>query len=151
MSTDIRFEDGKLVVTRRFDAPRDQVFDAWIATHKVEQWWGCGKTTAVVSEIEPVVDGKYCHTMTIEGAEYPMVSRITVFEPPERLAFVMDASEHAPATHVEVTFTERGEQTEVRLQQWEVGEDLAREVRKGWTAAFEKLSELLKTEAAGAP
>ena len=84
--TQTRFEDGKLVVTRVYEAPREAVFEAWVATNQVEQWWGCAQTTHVSCEIEREVGGKYNHTMTIDGQhEHPSQAVFTVYDPPARL------------------------------------------------------------------
>ena len=72
MSTESSFSKGTLTITRLYDAPREAVFDAWIETSKVQQWWGCAQTTAVRSEIEPKIGGVYNHHMTLgEMGEFP--------------------------------------------------------------------------------
>ena len=68
MSTDVKFEDGHLIVSRVYDAPRELVFEAWVETSKVQQWWGCAECTSVRSEIDLEVGGRYNHHMTIAGA-----------------------------------------------------------------------------------
>ena len=69
MSTDIQFEGDTLTLTRVYDAPREEVFDAWVAVNKVEKWWGCRQTTKVQSQIEPRVGGH----RTLKGpAEIPL-------------------------------------------------------------------------------
>lgn len=144
MSTDIKYENGKLYVTRVYAAPRAAVFDAWIETSKVDQWWGCAQTTAVRSEIEPRVGGKYNHLMTIEGAgDFPAQATISEFDPPNRLAYESPASEMAPAMKVTVDFLEHPDGTEVRLVHEGLPEDFVDMVSKGWPAAFEKLEKLL--------
>lgn len=144
MSTDIRFEDGKLFVTRVYAAPREAVFEAWVETSQVQQWWGCAQTTEVVSEIEPKVGGKYNHLMTIEGAgTFPGLSRFTEYDPPARLAYASEGSEVAPAMQVKVDFLEHPDGTEVRLVHEGLPEDLLQYVQPGWTAAFGKLDTFL--------
>ncbi len=148
MSTDIRFEDRKLFVTRVYAAPREAVFEAWVETSKVEQWWGCAQTTAVRSEIEPKVGGKYNHLMTIEGAgEYPGTSTFTEYDPPTRLAYASEASETAPAMKVSVDFLEHPDGTELRFVHEGLPDEVAEDVRGGWTAAFGKLDAFLKISA----
>ena len=145
MSTDIRFEDGKLFVTRVYGAPREAVFDAWVEASKVQQWWGCAQTTAVRSEIEPKVGGKYNHLMTLEGAgDYPGFSSFTEFDPPARLAYASEASQMAPAMKVSVDFLEHPDGTEVRLVHEGLPEEFLEYVRDGWRAAFGKLDTFLQ-------
>ena len=156
MSTEVHYENGTLTVTRTFDAPREAVFEAWIETSKVEKWWGCSMTTSVKSEIEPKVGGKYNHLMTIEGVgDYPMVCKITAYEPPELFAYEDVSpnaanSEGAGPMRVTVSFISHGSQTEVRLVHENLPENFSEMVKGGWTAAFGKLHDLLLSETAGA-
>ena len=156
MTTETRFEDGKLIVTRVFDAPRDLVFEAWVETSKVQQWWGCGQCTAVRSEIEPKVGGQYNHHMTIEGVgEIPGFATLTEFDPPARLAYESSLpTDPGVKMIVTVDFSEVQDGTLVRLVQSGIPEikvdgdcDLRDIVRGGWTAAFEKLGTLVAAQA----
>ncbi len=150
MSSDAHFENGTLTVTRTYNAPCAAVFEAWVETSKVQQWWGCAQTTAVRSEIERKVGGKYCHQMTIDGAgEYPMVCRITAYDSPRLLAYE-DVSGEPNPMRVTVTFVERGSQTEVRLVHENLPTELGDIIRGGWTAAFGKLHDFLEREVAEA-
>ncbi len=150
MSTDAHFDNGTLTMTRVYDAPQQAVFDAWVQTSKVEQWWGCDQTKQVNSEIECKVGGKFNHLMTIEGAgEFPMQAHFVVFDPPNQLAYEIPGNEHMPQTmRVTVEFRAIGNQTEVKLVHNNLPDTLSDIVRGGWTAALRKLSELLQREMA---
>lgn len=144
MSTDIRYENGKLHVTRTYAAPREAVFDAWVETSKIEKWWGCSQTTAVKSEIEPKVGGKFNHLMTIDGAgQYPSMSCFAEYDPPARLVYVSEATEMAPSMTVSVDFVECDEGTEVRLVHEGLPEQFLPYVKDGWGAALGKLDAFL--------
>lgn len=152
MSTQFKFQGDSMIATRTYDAPREAVFEAWVETSKVQVWWGCAQTTAVKSEIEQKVGGKYCHHMTIEGAgEVDMVGRILAFEPPSKLAYELVPPEGAPpdmpTMSVTVEFFERDGRTEVRLQHTGLFGDMKEIVKGGWTAALEKLDQFIATPA----
>ena len=51
MTTDLKYEDGKLTVTRIFDAPRQAVFEAWVETTKVQQWWAMSRAMLKVNDV----------------------------------------------------------------------------------------------------
>ncbi len=154
MSTEVKFEDGNLIVTRTYDAPRELVFEAWVETSKVQQWWGCAECTSVRSEIELKVGGKYDHHMTIEGAgEVPGFATLTEYDPPSRLAFTSTGS-GGPGPDADMTvtveFTEVDGGTLVRLVHAGIPDmkvqgdvELREIIRAGWTAAFGKLGKLL--------
>jgi len=152
MSTRTTFEEGNLIVTRVYDAPREMVFDAWFETSKVKQWWGCAECTDVRSEIEPKVGGQYNHHMTIEGAgEVPGFATLTEYDPPARLAYTGSDPEGPDAGMVvSVDFSEVDGGTLVRLVHSGIPDmrvdgdvELREIVRGGWTAAFGKLGTFL--------
>lgn len=150
MTDEARYENGTLTMTRVFDAPAAAVFDAWVATSKVQQWWGCAQTTAVQSDIEPRVGGKYCHQMTIAGAgEFPMNCRFTVYDPPRRLAYE-EVTDKPNPMRVKVDFIAHGDQTEVRLVHSNLPDELSDIVNGGWSAALGKLHGFLAKELANA-
>ena len=152
MPTHTSFEDGKLIVTRTYDAPRDRVFEAWIETSKVQQWWGCANCTDVRSEVEAKVGGAYNHHMTVHGQDIPGFATLTEYDPPNRRAFRMagpDGSDTGMQVTVEFKDVDGG--TLVRLIHEGIPDirvegdvELRAIVREGWTAAFGKLSTLLE-------
>lgn len=153
MSTDVKFEDGNLIVSRWYDAPRELVFEAWVETSKVQQWWGCAECTSVRSEIEPRVGGSYNHHMTIEGAgEVPGFATLVEYDPPARLAYSSAAPDGSDdGMVVAVDFSELNGGTQVRLvhsgipdMRVEGDVELRAIVREGWTAAFGKLGTFLQ-------
>ena len=147
MSMDINYEDGKLVITRTFDAPREAVFEAWVETSKVQKWWGCGQTTNVRSEIEPKVGGKYVHHMTIEGVgEMPATGTFTIYDPPARLAYDAPDPMSGNVMTVTVDFEEVDGKTQVRLVHENIPDQFSPYVKNGWTAAFDKLDNFVTTE-----
>ncbi len=156
MSTEVKFEDGNLIVSRVFKAPRESVFQAWVETSQVERWWGCAECTAVKSEIEPKVGGKYNHHMTIDGpagsGEVAGLAVLTQFDPPTRLAYTSADKDdpYGADMVVSVDFTEVDGGTLVRLVHAGIpdmlvpGDITLREIiRQGWSAAFGKLDQFL--------
>jgi len=154
MSTEIRFEDGTLYVTRLYAAPREAVFEAWIETSKVQQWWGCAEATEVRSEVEPRVGGAYNHRMTLHGQiEVPGYCEFTEYDPPKRLAYrSSQPDEMDKEMIVSVDFVEVDGGTEVRLSHAGIPDvsvegdiELRAIIQSGWTAAFGKLAQLMET------
>lgn len=148
MTMTTNFSDGSLTVSRLYDAPREAVFEAWIETAKVQQWWGCGDTTKVRSDIEARVGGKYNHQMTIHGNEYPAKSTLIEYDPPARLAYETEQNDMAPKMTVTVDFKEEGGKTRVTLVHSGIPEGMGEIITGGWSAAFGKLETFLAKEAA---
>ncbi len=155
MKTETKFEDGKLTVTRIYEAPREAVFEAWVETSKVQQWWGCDSTTHVRSEIEPKVGGCYNHHMTIHGTEYPGEATFIEYDPPSRLCYTSPSpADPAESMTVSVDFIEVEGGTLVRLVHAGIPDmkvpgdtPLYEIIQGGWSAAFRKLDGFLKTAA----
>lgn len=147
MSTQTFYEDGKLTVVRVFNSPREAVFDAWIKTSKVELWWGCAYADKVKSSVEPKVGGKFDHQMDLKGAgDYLHRGLITAYDPPALLAYQMTDSLDGEPMQVQVEFAAEGGCTRVTLTQTNLIDEHSPYVREGWSAAFEKLAELLLDE-----
>jgi uncharacterized protein YndB with AHSA1/START domain len=49
----------EIVITRSFDAPRDQVFKAFTDPEAVTQWWGLRDSETVVDELEARPGGRW--------------------------------------------------------------------------------------------
>lgn len=51
--------DTEIKIVRRFDAPRDLVFDVWTTPEHVRNWWGWEKDPMTVCEIDLRVGGEW--------------------------------------------------------------------------------------------
>lgn len=51
--------DREILITRKFDAPADIVFDVWTTPEHVRNWWGWEKDPMTVCEIDLRVGGAY--------------------------------------------------------------------------------------------
>ena len=82
-----------------------------------------------------------------EGQAFALVGEFREVDPPARLAFTFRWEDPDPddtETVAELSFTERGDATEVVLTQGPFKTEARRELhRGGWTDSFEKLEELL--------
>ena len=155
MSTQIRMVDNNLIITRVYDAPIDKVFEAWVQTSKIKQWWGCAECKAVESEVEPKVGGKYNHHMTIDtpGGDHRLESFATLieFDPPNRLVYTSDDESDPMVISVDFSQLESG--TQVQLVHSNIpdmlvegGMQLHDVVRAGWSAALSKLEVCLQSQ-----
>ncbi|MGC9292032.1 MAG: SRPBCC family protein [Acidobacteriaceae bacterium] len=64
-------ETERMVVTRVFDAPREQVWKAWTDPKYVMQWWGPKGFTAPFCEMDFRVGGKFLYCMRApDGQEF---------------------------------------------------------------------------------
>ena len=150
METEVTIREDGVTVKRLFDAEVERVFDAWTDPEKVSTWWGCAMTTKVESTVDLRVGGQYRHKMTMEGhGDYDAIGTIVALEAPNFFAYTieMPAMEGMPAMPtqgIQVRFEDVEGKTLVTLDHSGIVMDMIKgEVKKGWSAAFDKLANRL--------
>jgi uncharacterized protein YndB with AHSA1/START domain len=113
---------NRVVLERAFTAPRELVFRMFTDPAHLVRWWVPYPLTMPVCEWDARPGGAIRLVMQLsEEKRWPSVGRFHEVDPPHRLVFSTgwdpDESD-VPGTEVlqTVTFTERGDQTVVRLQ-----------------------------------
>jgi uncharacterized protein YndB with AHSA1/START domain len=141
-------QDQQVLITRIFDAPRAQVFEAWTDPEQVAQWFGPeGFDTPRESVvIEPRVGGRYELTMVQPGtgAPFPVRYSILELEPPRLIVLRSDPMPEVgihEATITRVELHDHGEKTRMTLSDGPYTESAHAEA--GWHGAFAKLDALL--------
>ncbi len=143
-------------IERTFDAPVERVWQAWTDPTEVSQWWGPTHFTVPHCEIELKSGGTYeIHMADPEGNIYPDNGEVVELDEPERLVLLSRAFETTDGHQLEVlntiTFTGRGEQTDVTLEA-EVRkaspaiDDALGGMELGWKQSFSKLDTHLDVE-----
>jgi uncharacterized protein YndB with AHSA1/START domain len=136
----------EVLITRVFDAPREEVFRAWTDPDEVAAWYGPEQfdTPRERVRIELRVGGRYELTMVQRGggAEFPVGYEIVELVEPELLVL---RSDPVPGLH-ETTYTrveleDLGGRTRMTLTDGPYPETAHAEA--GWSAAFEKLARRL--------
>ena len=145
--------EGTIVrVERRFDAPRERVFDAWTNEEVLRDWWSAMPT---MSPGEIAVDlregGTYRMEMrTDTGEVHTVVGEYREVRRPERVAYTWtwesnaDAMSGSANTFVEVDFVEADGGTLVTLTHSGFGgEEVAGMHEQGWNGTLEQLARQL--------
>ena len=137
----------ELVITRRFDAPRDLVWKAWSERERAMKWWGPHGFTLTHLEWDQRPGGAWRAVMrSPDGREYPQHGVYKEIRPPERLVYTFIWDEDGPESEmlVTVTFAERGGKTDMTFRK---GPFTSRESQKGeeggWGETFERLAGFL--------
>jgi uncharacterized protein YndB with AHSA1/START domain len=141
--------DRQVLITRIFDAPREQVFKAWTDPDEVAAWYGPERfdTPRDRIRIELRVGGRYELTMVARdgGAEFAVGYEILELVEPELLVLRSDpmpeAGMHEP-TILRVELHDHGAKTRMTLSDgpYPAGRGHA---EAGWSAAFDKLAALV--------
>ena len=153
--------DRELVITRIFDAPREQVWKAWTEPEHTKRWWGPKGFTSPVSRIDLRVGGKYLNCMrSPEGRDFWSTGVYREIVPLERIvctdSFADENGSVVPAMHygmgpdfplemlVTVTFEELEGGTKLTLRHAGIPEGRMSELTEaGWKESFDKLAGVL--------
>lgn len=162
MTTMEQAERRELVVSRSFNAPREQVWKAFTDPTMVKRWWGPKGFTAPVIESEPKAGGRYLYCMrSPDGKDYWSAGWFKEFTPPERLVAIDSFADRegniVPAstyglsgdwpleTEMTITFEEEDGGTRLTMREKDVpgGPDHDASIQ-GWNESMDKLAEVLR-------
>jgi uncharacterized protein YndB with AHSA1/START domain len=153
----------EIVITRVFDAPREQVFRAWTEPEHFVRWWGPNGFTTPVCNIDFRVGGKIHFCMrSPEGQDFWGGGVYREIVPPERIVvtdyFADEQGNMVPATDygmsaewpnealITATFENENGKTKLTMRQ-QVGAASAEDrggAEQGWGESFDRLAEYLK-------
>jgi uncharacterized protein YndB with AHSA1/START domain len=143
-------EQGALVLTRVFDAPRALVFRAWTDPKHLAQWWGPKGFTNPVCELDVRPGGALRIVMRApDGVDYPMTGVFREVVEPARLVFTAIAWGAACKPLLEVlttaTFVERRGRTTLALEARVVksipeAAPMLDGMAEGWTQSLDRLA-----------
>lgn len=148
--------DRRILLTREFDADREDVFDAWTKPEHVPHWLGVfGGWSMARCEIEPRVGGVWRFVWSNgEGARIGWRAVCTEFSPPERIATAatFDDPWFEGEERGTTVFEERGGRTTVTLRlrydsQKARDEVLASPMAQGMALSLDALEEHLAAPA----
>ncbi|MCW9705531.1 SRPBCC domain-containing protein [Fodinibius salsisoli] len=76
----------EIVISRTFDTPRQDLWQAWTQPDQIEQWWGPRGFTTRVDEMKFERGGNFKYTMLDADAnEYPSVGVFQEITEPQRI------------------------------------------------------------------
>jgi uncharacterized protein YndB with AHSA1/START domain len=148
-STGVSASDQQVLITRIFEASREDVFAAWTDPEQVAAWYGPEhvETPRERIHIDLRVGGRYELTMVQpgSGAEFPIGYDIIELVEPELIVLRSDpmpeVGMHEP-TVTRVEFHDHGDKTRMTLSDgpYPAGGGHA---EAGWNSALEKLAVLI--------
>lgn len=122
-------EGNDLVLTRRFEAPIEDVWTSITRSESTARWFGPWTGT-------PGVGNTIKIKMVFEKGDPESESTIEACEPPRRLAL---SSKGEYGVNVELTLTQTGSTTELRFVQHLADRKLARDMGPGWEYYLDNL------------
>jgi uncharacterized protein YndB with AHSA1/START domain len=139
-----------IVIERELDAPRDLVWKVWTDPDEVTKWWGPEHFTTPRDSIEfDLRPGGVCRMTMVgpDGEEYPSDGHFGIVEPPGRLSFGEQTTDHPMIESGETTveFIDLGEnRTKVVVtSRMMCADELVSMAEEGWGSQLDKLQALL--------
>ena len=146
-STPMAATDQEVLITRIFDAPREQVFKAWTDPDEVAAWYGPEHmdTPREQIHIDLRVGGRYELTMIQRGGarEFTIGYEILELLEPELIVMRSDPMPEAgmhEGTLLRVEFHDHGTKTRMTLSDGPFPPEGRGHAEAGWSAAFDKLA-----------
>lgn len=139
-------EQGVLIYTRVFEAPRDLVFRCMIEPEQLTHFWGpAGVSTPIESiKVDPRPGGVFETVMVndADGSQYSMRAVYVEVTEPERLVW----TEHGTGVTTTTTFRDLGgTRTEVRIRQANVPEAFrSPQAQAGFATSLDRFAAYLR-------
>lgn len=136
-------------IRRRMPAPRDVVYEAWTTAEGFRHWMCPGNVVSAEAVLDVRVGGALRIVMKSPTAEHVHTGIYQIVEPPAKLAFTWNASNHPP-TRVTVEFLDHGSEDESEIiitHEQFTNHDVAKRYESGWGTIAEKLAAYLTTRA----
>lgn len=134
-----------LIITRIFAAPPERVFDAWTTPALFAAWIGPVGVPCDLTEMNPVVGGRYSLTMNVpSGQVIPVTGLYSVLDRPTKIAFTWGHADGSITTHIEIALRPHGTGCQMEFLHHLPSEDMHQSHRDGWTSAFGKLQSLME-------
>ena len=135
-------------IERTFDAPAEEVFDAWTSPEVLSRWFHSERDWSTpTAEVDLRVGGKIRVAMLEpDGTEHAMGGEFTLIDRPRRLAMTWTFDDWPEQQQlVELEFTERDGRTTVVLINTGIDTEQHRgEQDEGWHDCLDQLEHLLQ-------
>ncbi len=133
-----------LEIERTFDAPAQQVFDAWTSVEVLRRWFHADpEWETPTAEVDLRVGGRLRLVMRDPeaGEDRGAGGAYTVVDPPHRLAFTWTWDDHDSERQlIEIELTETDGVTTVRMTSHGIATEERRDShREGWGICFDNL------------
>ena len=137
-------------IERTFDAPAEDVFDAWTSEEVIARWFRPAKGWREAdAEVDLRVGGNIRVVMrTPDGEPVKAGGEYTLIERPHRLAFTW-TFEDDPSNEqmIELEFTERDGVTTVLFVNSDISEARRRDAQyEGWSTCFDEMAQVLASK-----
>lgn len=134
--------DRVLVMTRRFEASPERVYDAWTNPETAALWLFTGPTSqSHTCEIDARPGGRWTITDTRDGVLYTAIGEFLEADRPRRISLTFGMPQFSPEFDlITVNFEADGDGCLMYFRQEGIAQDAKRPSESGWTPMFEGLA-----------
>lgn len=149
--------DRFLRMTRRFTAPIETVYNAWLDPRVSSQWlFTSPDGDANTTEIDATVGGKWTVTDIRQGVTYTALGQYLELDPPRKIVFTFAMPQFSPNSDtITIELSQEGNETAMVFIQ--SGDDIAEELANlpedeaqtsehGWNLMFIALAQAIAAE-----
>jgi uncharacterized protein YndB with AHSA1/START domain len=147
--------DREILMTRKFDAPREVVWETITDADLIPKWWGFARDMTKVKKMDVRPGGQWQFITHTSGGEYvDFHGEYREVTRPERLVYTFLVGDMQPGEgFVEITLVERDGVTELRDRGFFNSKEerdavIATGMESGARETYERLAELLATRIA---
>jgi len=143
--------DREILMTRKFEAPREIVWEAITDPNLIPKWWGFARDATEVKKMDVRPGGEWQFITRTSGGEVDFHGEYREVLAPERLVYTFLVGDMQPGDgFVEITLVEKGGVTELRDRgvfnsKEERDAVIATGMEAGARETYERLAELLAT------
>lgn len=141
---------GEVRVSRRFEAPAEAVFDAWLDPQEARRWLFATPDGEMVRvEIDPRAGGRFEIVERRGGEEVLHAGAYEEIERPRRLVFTLQVPKYSPNTdRVTVDVAPDGEGCELILTQTRSADApaSAEQIERGWAKVLAALASTVESQ-----
>lgn len=137
--------DRVLVMTRRFEASPERVYDAWTNSKAAALWLFTGPTSKGHScEMDARPGGRWTITDTREGVLYTALGEFIEADRPRRVSLTFGMPQFSPEYDlITVTFDADGDGCIMHFRQEGIAQDAKLPLKSGWTPMFMGLAQAI--------
>lgn len=143
-------------IDRTFDAPREEVWSAWIEPEQLAEWWGPDHFHTPLDSVDiDLRPGGHFHLLMIQtdnGSEYPVRFQVVEVVEHELLVLFSPAQPELGLntdTTTRIEFSDVHGKTRMKLTDGPYEGNFAEMTNQGWNQQFDKLVRLLTRGAVG--
>jgi uncharacterized protein YndB with AHSA1/START domain len=137
--------ETKVRVTRRYDAPQERVFDAWLDPDRAGKWlFATPRGQMVRVEIDARVGGSFVFVDRRNGEDIEHTGEYLEIDRPQRLVFTFHVPKYSKdSTRVIIDIVPRNGGCELALTHENVLPDYSSRTEAGWILILDNLDESL--------